>query len=425
MAESVRNVRRQAGSEQTSRLSPGGSVANSGRTTMRATEHTALIPVFIFAGSAAAMVLSQALTRLLPAKYFYDAAKIRALVVTGDTVNDRAFDSVASVLRLTSLSEGTLSLVVLTIFSFCVWRVLRLVPADVMPGRIVGGVAMSYLLCSVYLMRYSKEFVILAIVYLVLTAAESMRGDLLIVASIVSYSIYFRPYWILVAVGFIGLRFVGKRWSSTRLVLTVAVVICVSVAVALRVRYGEADIFRETVNAVRSRSPDARTSLGRVSPSAGIAGDALNSVATMVLLVFPVPILLRSGLVFAAIGLGLAGIWIEFFSGLNTFTWVGSGQREVARARAACLVLALLAVQAQFEPDLGSALRHVSPLLPLILLVSCGADGQRAKTLTLASRTGHARSKREHRGGLEKHSRAFKWMMPVPRTDLARQNSSR
>jgi len=70
----------------------------------------------------------------------------------------------------------------------------------------------------------------------------------------------------------------------------------------------------------------------------------------------------------AVYGLFLITLWSLFLWGVHR----GSGLRDlpIAWERGCSLALAMVSIQAVFEPDYGSYLRHLTPLLPLLLFVA-------------------------------------------------------
>ena len=71
-------------------------------------------------------------------------------------------------------------------------------------------------------------------------------------------------------------------------------------------------------------------------------------------------------------------IWIGFLlAARRTIRSRDSTYRgKITIGRCIAMVLAFLTVQAAFEPDYGSALRHLVPLVPAMLMVAFGSNRQ-------------------------------------------------
>ena len=162
--------------------------------------------------------------------------------------------------------------------------------------------------------------------------------------------------------------------SETLPAIAVAVI---ALGLAIFVVYGTApDIYRSTVNDTRTLDPNAQSLISPVltfdEPWSGL----LNNVITAFFLLVPLPLLFSGGgLYYVAITLVVTGIWGVTYVAIGRLHRLDvstlSASMLIRAARASSLLLAFLCVQALFEPDYGSAVRHVTPLLPAALAV-CG-----------------------------------------------------
>jgi hypothetical protein len=125
--------------------------------------------------------------------------------------------------------------------------------------------------------------------------------------------------------------------------------------------------FREVVS--QTNSLYAQTAIIDYIPVTGPLGGALNALCTLVLLVVPIPLAVTGSPVYLAFAGVMAVLWIKLV------TVVRDGMRnswfvlDVRLARAVSLLLAVVTVLAVFEPDYGSYIKHLTPVLPLFFFV--------------------------------------------------------
>lgn len=228
---------------------------------------------------------------------------------------------------------------------------------------VVALLGIALVLSAVYLGYYSKDVLVLPICLAALVLPAPRRWAFtVLVALMVTYGLLFRQYWLIITVVFILLTpIVGRARLHTLVVTLFAVVVFVSVAITVGLGV-PADSFRDTVNEYRD---DVGTLITPFLDIPEPFGGVLNNAITLVTLVLPWPVALKGGIYYLMISALLVGIWVLLFRGVS-----GPAKTEPRVRRAAALVLALLCTQAVFEPDYGSALRHLTPLLPLILYVA-------------------------------------------------------
>ncbi|HJD68479.1 MAG TPA: hypothetical protein K8V54_01915, partial [Corynebacterium kroppenstedtii] len=205
---------------------------------------------------------------------------------------------------------------------------------------------------------------------------------------------YFRPYWVLIAVFFFGLRLfvsntaLSRQWITTRRFILLMLACSLVASLVIVARGFPADHYRTLVNA--GRGADTGSLIGRFvehpEPIAGI----VNVVLSTVMLMFPVTLAAKLSPYYLVIFVVIASFWASYFHAVGQ--WLRSDHRPPLVGRAVCLIAAFAVVQGLFEPDYGSALRHLTPLIPLFFIVAAGERGaERAAERGVAGGSGAGR----------------------------------
>jgi succinoglycan biosynthesis transport protein ExoP len=230
---------------------------------------------------------------------------------------------------------------------------------------------------GVYQASYTKELIISLGMLVIVAMPVNLLGEIVVVAALCVLGAEYRTYWLIVAGLYVVLRFLfsrrNLRWTPWRVVWTV---VALSVLTGLAVWAGAgvpADSFRTDVNDSSTRQ-SAGSVITRFVEAPEPVGGVLNATLTSLFFIVPVPMLLKLSPYYLVIGVLFALIWISVVraaatTGTVNGTTGGRGvpdRRARLLARFTALPLAFLIVQGLFEPDWGSALRHASPLLPLI-----------------------------------------------------------
>lgn len=245
----------------------------------------------------------------------------------------------------------------------------------------------SILLAVVYLSQYSKDSIVLYVTLAVLVCGRRRWGEAPIVLMMLVYALLFRKYWFLVVVLYLGFRYALPRCRKTR---DAAILVgCAIFSLVLVFHYGlhyPIEHYRTIVNAVRSSSGTTVNTLIR-TPRFGesIAGQFLTGIISLLILLFPVPLARDGGLQYLVFAIGIGAMWIVALSSFRRqlIQPQGIGLLEL---RAGSLALSMITVQCLFEPDYGSYIRHLSPLVPLLITVVGGAHARRQRSVTVSTR---------------------------------------
>ncbi|WP_234946325.1 polysaccharide biosynthesis tyrosine autokinase [Corynebacterium variabile] len=227
-------------------------------------------------------------------------------------------------------------------------------------------------LVGVYEAAYAKEVLISLGMLVVVLLPVNWFGELLVLTTLVVLGAEFRTYWFIVAVVYVVLRIClvrGMLRTPGRVVGAVAV-LGVLTGIAVWIGTGNpADAFRYEVNDTAARQNDTGSLITRYIDLPEPVGGIVNTTLTSLLFIAPLPMLLKASPYYLVIGILFAVLWISLVRAAarsREVTTTGPTDDRLLH-RFVALPLAFLVVQGLFEPDWGSALRHLTPLLPLLV----------------------------------------------------------
>lgn len=310
---------------------------------------------------------------LLPDRFFYDGRFIQSIAQGKQffTVVEQSYANVSAVYRTIGLADQP---VAAGLVGYALSATLILVAAlSLRPQwisyRAFGVLLAATTLCAIYLGSYSKDVLVLPVAAVALLPSRRPWADVLVLAAALAYAGLFRSYWVVVAVAFIGLRVLTRRGLRLRTALLGAALGVALAALLLDLALGvPPDYFRIALNQDRANPVDASSIITPLLPGSGLLTGIVNVLAAFVFLLIPLPLAARGGLYHLALGAGVAALWIVFLVAVAAIRR-RDGRLDARTARIVCLVLGLLVAQSLFEPDYGSALRHMTPLLPLVAAV--------------------------------------------------------
>ncbi|MDK8891659.1 hypothetical protein QQA05_09670 [Corynebacterium macclintockiae] len=230
------------------------------------------------------------------------------------------------------------------------------------------SVLLFYLAFSgVFFGTYTKEIIVLMVLIIMASLASTWYVESVLIGMIVLVGVTFRPYWVFLAAAYLFFRLIPFKYMKVRILLPLMFV--VNFGFSLAIWYGAnkpGDFFRTSVNLPRVDTGEAATIIVRyISDIPEPLGGAVNNAITLAGLIFPFPLIALFKPYYLAITLVFFLIWIAFFVAVKTRT----SEEKALTARAIALFVSFVAVQGLFEPDYGSALRHLTPFIPFILLV--------------------------------------------------------
>jgi hypothetical protein len=357
---------------------------------------SAFCQLYVVALAGAAVAVASRFRNFLEEKFTLDAIWIQATLNIPDPSLDPAdpFRNTALVYRMLGLADlpDVAAMAAIAVFGVALlagvrWSELsRLTPVG------LAAISVCYLLALIYLAQYSKEFVSIVLVALVLLLPRGSIPEVVLVGAMVGYAITIRPYWGIVVVLYVVGRILLPRVRGLVPVLIFVVATYGCLQVVFNKFLGETLSFsRVAVNGLRA---DINISVGSLivdflPDQVGLQW--LNAFLVFLSLLFPWPLILGGSPTYVVMAVVLGFLW-----GLGAWSILqiqreraavrrGRHAQSARRAlrggalrallsertprpeRAVALLLALVIVQAIFEPDYGSYVKHMVPALPLFL----------------------------------------------------------
>lgn len=332
------------------------------------------IILVILAG--AALIAAPAVRFVLPERFLLDDTHLQ-LAMDPQTMRltDSSFQGVAAVYTVLGLEHlaPIAGLANVALFVICTvlavgWeRVRGTKPLE------LAAVGACLVIGLAYLGQFSKELISLVTCALVLVGPRRRAWDVVLVLACIVYGVLLRPYWLLVGVLYVCWRLVLPRTRRLLLLLLLVVALFAALQPAFAIFLGGGlQSQREAVNTVRENPESVGSLITSPLPDAAGPMGVLAALLMVILLVVPIPLLASLSPFHMASGVVILVLWLAVLAPVLRGGLVERGAERPTRsrtvaARAASLLLALLLTQALFEPDYGSYLKHLAPLLPLAL----------------------------------------------------------
>ena len=335
----------------------------------------------LFAVAAVALVpLSAALHVVLPPRFSYDSETLRR-IATGEytPLEDTSYLYVGRLYRVLGMADRPWAAMVFGLALAAValyWALVR--ARGVASPPVYALVGLYVLTASVYLGQYSKDVWALAVVLVVLLAGPGWRGELAVITVTVAYASFLRSYWFLILAVYLGLRLLTRSALRRRRVLLGVAAVVAGVTLLYPLVAGtDIQSVRDSVNLDRVLSADAATAIAPPQLGLGPLGDVVENGVTLAELLVPLPLLTEGSPVYAVYFLGIGLVWwmyarVVFTGPDRLLDGRPAAAADLRSVRAALFALAVVTTQGFFEPDYGSYLRHLTPVLPLVIAVAVG-----------------------------------------------------
>lgn len=317
---------------------------------------------------------------IFPDRFDFDAEGIRRLIEYPVALDEEQLGSFADIayfyeaigIGADRLLAGFLGFGALLLgVGLAIWRAGG-VPDSTAVAAVLG---VGIIIGAAFLGTHTKELLVAFLVAAVLLLPRHWAWDLAVVAGCLGFGVWYRPYWLLIAAAFVVFRILLALRRGTRGILLTALVLVAGFGFAIWVITGKApDAFRVSVNEYRIGGDAAATMIGRLVSWPEPIGGTVNNVTTFICLMLPLPMLALGTVYHTVLAVVIFALWATFLWAVGAFR---DGPVPPVTARAIAFVTAFVSVQALFEPDYGSALRHLTPLLPFILLILITATDRR------------------------------------------------
>ncbi|WP_426721618.1 hypothetical protein [Corynebacterium auriscanis] len=327
------------------------------------------ITVFVFLlGSTASIFVSLNRSRFLPVEFESDARTILRFA-RGETDEGGSFRTIANVYNTLHLTErpelaGLLGVGLATLLGILVvWRA-----AGIRRGIIAPGMLFMYLVFGgVFFGTYTKEILVLVVLIVIVSLAPSWAVEIVVVAAMFTIGVGFREYWLFVAAAYVVVRVLPFRWVKNRVLIPLMLVLNVAFSYGIYSFLNQpGDHFRTSVNEPRIHLDETATLIDRfVQGLPEPLGGIINNLLSLLSMAVPWPLLALKTPYYIGIFFVFAAIWLVFFMGVRD----KQESNRVPVHRAISLFAAFTVVQGLFEPDYGSALRHLTPFIPFALLI--------------------------------------------------------
>lgn len=309
---------------------------------------------------------------IFPEKYFYDSATIdnakngSSALKIGDSYNNTAFFYKSFGLSEKSTTNKVLFPLIYIAATILILRRLK-------TGNATGVLliaAYSSITAAVYLSQYSKESIVLLLSLSFLLLNGSKKGIALWLLLAAAYAIYFRLYWIITICLFISNLVILSKSRRFSLAISATLILYIILAFLFPIVYGQ-DIgqHRYSANEDRIGSMDAETLITPLIPGNGPVLDTINTFLQLIIFLFPAPLATTGKALHFLSFVIVSFISISVIKNLRKQIHGGAFDRSLELRSCYSLVLAILAVQAIFEPDYGSYVKHLTPTLPILLFV--------------------------------------------------------
>lgn len=309
---------------------------------------------------------------VLPERFMGDENVIRQLALEIRSADgDSSYGTVAAIYKYVGLANSQLAAGVVGYLIACV-PYLMILSKYRQFGANLGAVfvlAIGVLLGAVYLGTYSKEVFVVPVVVALMLCRPRAGGTLVICALMALYAANFRSYWFLMLVIFLFVFFVLKRTQAVWLIIAISLIAVLAASFVFSWVMGvPADYFRESVNVYRMSSGTVNTLIPSYIQTGSSFDGPINNTISFITLQFPLPLLMKLSPYYIGLGLVLGILWGGFYSRISSMFKTVDKNHHDRLLRIFAFVLAFSITQAFFEPDYGSSLKHLTPLLPLFML---------------------------------------------------------
>lgn len=304
---------------------------------------------------------------LLPSYFYNDNLVIRTYMQNNYLNTDRSFANTAKFFTALNFNYDT-SYFMESFFSWIVFLALYLIMVikykiDFSKYNNLILLFMFSIFYGAYAAQFSKELVVFILMdfVLLISTSKSLKYNLLIF--ILIYGIFFRTYWILIFVLSILFYFVARN-KHTNLWSWIACYFLIIICMELSYNFVTGNFlsnYRYSVNVWRAMDVNSNTIINNPLINSNILTDFLNFLYGLLNIFIPINGINSSNEIIYYLWIWII-VWITFRSILKN--------KDDLMDYKLYFLIGMISVQAFFEPDIGSMLRHQIVLLPILLLFS-------------------------------------------------------
>lgn len=323
---------------------------------------------------------------ILPLRFFYDEGTIFLYMLDGATFTlGDSYKSTAGFFNLFNLSRGSHVLSVASTIAIYFSLSLHIRKSKSKSIDYIEYMLFVFIffLMSTYLTMLSKELIVFLLMFpFLFFAGKGYLGLVVWTLIALAYAAYFRTYWILI-IGFFWAILIVLRFGKKYILLFALVpALLFALSFIFYLSFGvDLDHFRTTVNDYRLESldQDARTIILPFISGEGPVISWVNSLITWLLLMFPIPLLLMMTPYYVVNAILISFLFSKTLKAISSQYKIKHGLELSATA---AIIMAFTSVQAIFEPDYGSFIKHLTPLYPLFFYLILSSRTFRGGKLT-------------------------------------------
>ncbi|MDA7802562.1 hypothetical protein N9K08_03910 [Gammaproteobacteria bacterium] len=325
-----------------------------------------LILFLSFFFSIALLIFSINKFDILPSVFFGDHHQIMNFAQTTTSWSREGYPNTGMLYRILGL-ENSINGVVILSFNICLGVfIYTLIKAPMLDLTALIILFLFLLFSSVFLQQYSKDFFVLFItISMMVFGLKNKLGLTLFLVIAFIYAIYFRLYWVLIIALFLGfnsLYFLFKVKATTKNLVFFSIIFILMLSIAFELILDlSLSHYRQIINISRIGDVNANSIILPFIPLGNFFLEWINSIITLISFGLPLPLLKVGGVQHIASFLALVLISSSFFKNLKFALLDRAGKQAVL------FVFSFLIIQSIFEPDYSSFLRHLTPIIPLIL----------------------------------------------------------
>lgn len=322
-------------------------------------------------GCGLVLVLASIVRDFLPERFLLDDQLLQMIIANpGVAPENESFHAVAGFYRFLGLDAlpGLASTVSILVLIVCVLLAVKFTDWDRVGLVGLGVLVLTLGLGLAYLAQYSKEFISLLVALVVIITLQ-LRSEIIRAVAIIgvalSYGAFIRPYWALIAALIPCVWLVLRRVRHPLALVVCIVLVYIGLEIAFEVVRGDhLGATREWVNTGRADTAVA-TLITNPDLGSGPVFGVLSILIVAIHLVVPIPLFLQTDPYYILAGLAILALWTVVVRAI----FQGRCRTDATLAWAASVLVSLLLVQVIFEPDYGSYLKHLTPFLPLFLVL--------------------------------------------------------